>query len=165
MRNPVQPDGCTLLDAIWDAEPFESHARFVETVERAAADFVGKGLLRRRSSKPSRRRPALGGGPKGVAQVDNSCPSRIALKFDDGPSSFRPQLLQVLREKQVHATFFDNGVRVEANPQVARFQVREGHIQLSHTYSHVHMDELPHRGPPRGGPAHRGRPGRGRRAR
>ncbi len=144
VRNPVQPDGCTLLDAIWSAEPFESHARFVETVERAAADFVGKGLLtapQQQAIAAAARRSAV--GRKGVPQVDNSCPSRIALKFDDGPSSFRPRLLQVLREKQVHATFFDNGVRVEANPQVSRFQVREGHIQLSHTFSHVHMDELP----------------------
>jgi peptidoglycan/xylan/chitin deacetylase (PgdA/CDA1 family) len=144
VRNPQQADGCTLLDAIWDAEPFDSHQRFVDTVERAADDFVRKGLLaasQRRAIAAAARRSEVGRGNHRA--TDNSCAKRIALKFDDGPSSFRPQLLQVLRDKQVHATFFDNGVRVLANPQVSRFQVREGHIQLSHTHLHVHMDQLP----------------------
>jgi peptidoglycan/xylan/chitin deacetylase (PgdA/CDA1 family) len=75
-------------------------------------------------------------------QPDVSCDNRIALTFDDGTSSYRPKLLRLLRDKQVHATFFDNGVRVEANPQIARFEAREGHVVLNHTYLHVHMDEL-----------------------
>jgi uncharacterized repeat protein (TIGR01451 family) len=144
VRNPQQADGCTLLDAIWSAEPFESHQRFVDTVSRATDGFVGKGLLtpaqQQAITTAAQRSDVAKGGDR---PVDNSCDKRIAIKFDDGPSSFRPRLLQVLREKQVHATFFDNGVRVEANPQVSRFQAREGHIQLSHTFLHVHMDELP----------------------
>jgi uncharacterized repeat protein (TIGR01451 family) len=48
----------------------------------------------------------------------------------------------VLRDRQVHANFFDNGFRVAANPQIARFQVREGHVQLNHTYSHVNMSQM-----------------------
>jgi len=74
--------------------------------------------------------------------MDNSGANRIALTVDDGTSSFRPGLLQVLRDRQVHATFFDNGVRVLANPQIARFQVAEGHVELNHTVLHVHMDEM-----------------------
>lgn len=66
----------------------------------------------------------------------------IALTYDDGPSWHRPRLLQLLRDKQVHAAFFDNGVRADANPQVCEFQVREGHLQLNHTYSHPHMSQL-----------------------
>jgi hypothetical protein len=54
----------------------------------------------------------------------------------------RPKLLQVLRDKQVHATFFDNGIRLLANPQIARFQVAEGHVELNHTVLHVHMDQM-----------------------
>jgi uncharacterized repeat protein (TIGR01451 family) len=144
VRNPQQADGCTLLDVIWNAEPFDSHQRFIATVARATGDFVQKGLLtppQQSAIDTAARRSDVAKGAD--RQLDNSCTNRIALKFDDGPSSFRPRLLQVLRDKQVHATFFDNGVRVEANPQVSRFQVREGHIQLSHTFLHVHMDELP----------------------
>jgi peptidoglycan/xylan/chitin deacetylase (PgdA/CDA1 family) len=79
---------------------------------------------------------------KGDPQMDYSCANRIALTFDDGTSSFRPKLLQVLRDKQVHAAFFDSGVRVLANPQIARFQVAEGHVELNHTVLHVHMDQI-----------------------
>ena len=75
--------------------------------------------------------------------MDDSRPRLVALTFDDGPSSFRPDLLGVLRDRRVRATFFDTGVRVRANPQLARFQVAEGHVQLNHTVRHVHMDRLP----------------------
>jgi uncharacterized repeat protein (TIGR01451 family) len=75
-------------------------------------------------------------------QLDNSCPNRIAFTFDDGTSYYRPRTLAVLRDRQVHGNFFDNGFRVAANPQIARFQVREGHVQLNHTYSHVNMSQM-----------------------
>ena len=42
----------------------------------------------------------------------------------------------------MHGVFYDNGFRVEANPQIARFQVREGHVELNHTYSHPHLNQL-----------------------
>ncbi|MFD1046091.1 polysaccharide deacetylase family protein, partial [Kibdelosporangium lantanae] len=137
VRNPQKADGCTLLDAIWDHAPFRSHASFVSTVVTSMAGFgltpVEKGRV---------LVAALGSDVGTRPEVDNSCANRIALTFDDGTSIYRPRLLQVLRDKQVHATFFDNGVRVEANPQWARFQAREGHVELNHTYSHVHMDQL-----------------------
>ena len=53
------------------------------------------------------------GGPSDV-QLDNTCSNRIAITFDDGVSSYRPQTLQILRDKQVHGVFYDNGFRVEA---------------------------------------------------
>jgi peptidoglycan/xylan/chitin deacetylase (PgdA/CDA1 family) len=53
------------------------------------------------------------GGPDDH-EVDNSCNSRIGLTFDDGPSYYRSQTLANLRAEQVHATFFDLGVRLAA---------------------------------------------------
>jgi uncharacterized repeat protein (TIGR01451 family) len=137
VRNPQKADGCTLLDAIWDHAPFHSHASFMSTVVTSVA---GSGLTPREKGRVVLAALASDVGTR--PEVDNSCANRIALTFDDGTSIYRPQLLQVLRDKQVHATFFDNGVRVEANPQWARFQAREGHVELNHTYSHVHMDQL-----------------------
>jgi uncharacterized repeat protein (TIGR01451 family) len=143
VRNPQSAGGCTLLDDIWNAEPFQSHAGFVATVAKLTSRYVGSRLLTKheRDAIVSTAARSEVGTAKDH-QVDNSCTNRMALTFDDGTSSYRPQLLKLLREKQVHATFFDNGVRVEANPQWARFQVREGHIEMNHTYTHVHMDEL-----------------------
>jgi uncharacterized repeat protein (TIGR01451 family) len=143
VRNPQRADGCTLLDVIWNAEPFRSHARFVSVVDAAVNDFGGQHLLSRPQAdaitKAARQSDV---GKPDDHQIPNSCTRRIAFTFDDGPSSYRPALLQVLRDKQVHATFFDNGVRVEPNPQWAAFQVREGHVELNHTYTHIHMDEM-----------------------
>lgn len=137
VRNPQHADGCTLLDTIWANGPFASHTRFVVAVVKATAQFRMT-PLQRLAVIGTAIRSDVGDKP----ETPNSCANRIALTFDDGTSSYRPQLLKVLRDKQVTATFFDNGVRVEANPQWARFQVREGHVELNHTYSHVHMDQL-----------------------
>ncbi|MFD8499755.1 polysaccharide deacetylase family protein [Amycolatopsis sp. NPDC059657] len=78
-----------------------------------------------------------------AAPAETGCGQYVALTFDDGPSYYRPQTLRVLRDKRVHATFFDNGVRVDANPRLPAFQVAEGHVQLSHTYLHPFLPELP----------------------
>jgi peptidoglycan/xylan/chitin deacetylase (PgdA/CDA1 family) len=142
--NPSQADGCTLLDRIWAAEPFSSHRQFRTTVALTTDEFIQSGLLTRRQQRAivvAAARSEV--GTSRDHQVDNSCANRVALKFDDGTSSFRPRTLRLLRDKQVHVTFFDNGVRVAANPRIARFQGREGHIQLNHTYLHPHLDQLP----------------------
>lgn len=61
----------------------------------------------------------------------------VALTFDDGPCpEVTPQVLQILREKQVPATFFVIGERVERHPGLVRLASREGHVIGNHTYSH-----------------------------
>lgn len=71
------------------------------------------------------------------------CPSGwVALTFDDGPSYYRPFTLQTLRRTRVPATFFDVGMRVAANPQLTRFEAREGHLVLNHTYYHPNLNNL-----------------------
>jgi peptidoglycan/xylan/chitin deacetylase (PgdA/CDA1 family) len=141
--NPQRADGCTLLDLVWRAEPFRDHAAFLTAVNQVSATFVQDGLLSDRQRQRIERAARTSEVGRGMdREVDDSCVNRIALTFDDGTSSYRPRLLRVLRDKQVHATFFDNGVRVEANPQFARFEGAEGHVVLNHTYLHVHMDEM-----------------------
>jgi peptidoglycan-N-acetylglucosamine deacetylase len=61
----------------------------------------------------------------------------IALTFDDGPNEpYTSDVLRVLREQQVRATFFMMGKNVEAFPETARNIVREGHAIGNHTYTH-----------------------------
>jgi peptidoglycan/xylan/chitin deacetylase (PgdA/CDA1 family) len=141
--NRERAGGCTLLDDIWAAEPFHSHGAFVDHVSRTTDTYARDGLLSRRE----RDRILTAAGRSGVGgrddhQLDNSCPNRIAFTFDDGTSFYRPRTLQALRDRQVHGNFFDNGFRVAANPQLARFQVREDHVELNHTYNHVNMSQL-----------------------
>jgi peptidoglycan/xylan/chitin deacetylase (PgdA/CDA1 family) len=73
--------------------------------------------------------PALVHGPARAPQV--------ALTFDDGPSfPYTGQILDILRDRRVPATFFLCGKNVERYPEIARRIVTEGHAIGNHTYSH-----------------------------
>jgi peptidoglycan-N-acetylglucosamine deacetylase len=62
---------------------------------------------------------------------------RISLTFDDGPAGrFTEQVLDILREHHVPATFFVCGRNVETHPDLLRRIVAEGHEVGNHTYSH-----------------------------
>ena len=61
---------------------------------------------------------------------------RIALTFDDGPSPFTARILDILRERQVKATFFVLGKNAEKHPEILRRMSAEGHTIGNHTYSH-----------------------------
>ena len=61
----------------------------------------------------------------------------VALTFDDGPDpETTPRVLDVLREKQVRATFFVVGKRAEQHPELVRRALAEGHLVENHTWSH-----------------------------
>jgi peptidoglycan/xylan/chitin deacetylase (PgdA/CDA1 family) len=67
----------------------------------------------------------------------------VALTFDDGPGTTTTrQILHVLRGYKVHATFFDTGQNIAANPTVAREQVSDGYAIGDHTWSHPDMTKL-----------------------
>ena len=62
---------------------------------------------------------------------------RVSLTFDDGPAErFTEQVLDILREQRVPATFFVCGQNVETHPDLLRRIVAEGHEVGNHTYSH-----------------------------
>jgi peptidoglycan-N-acetylglucosamine deacetylase len=61
----------------------------------------------------------------------------VALTFDDGPDPvFTPKLLDLLREKDVKATFFVIGKRADQHPEIVRRAWAEGHLVGNHTWSH-----------------------------
>jgi peptidoglycan-N-acetylglucosamine deacetylase len=61
----------------------------------------------------------------------------IALTFDDGPDPvYTPKLLDLLREKDVKATFFVIGKHADQYPEVVRRAWAEGHLVGNHTWSH-----------------------------
>ncbi|QKJ91673.1 polysaccharide deacetylase family protein [Agrobacterium pusense] len=74
-----------------------------------------------------------------VARVETERPV-VALTFDDGPSvRFTPDVLAVLREREVKATFFLTGKETEENLPQARMIVSEGHQVGNHSYTHSNM--------------------------
>lgn len=64
----------------------------------------------------------------------------VYLTFDDGPSKLTEDVLDVLKEKQVKATFFIVGknLETEQGKKILKRIVREGHAVGIHTYSHVY---------------------------
>lgn len=59
------------------------------------------------------------------------------LTFDDGPSvSVTPEILDILEEEEVKATFFVIGKMVEEHPEIVKRAFLEGHYIANHGYSH-----------------------------
>ena len=82
------------------------------------------------ATKPIEAAPAVAGGDAGARTV--------ALTFDDGPGEFTQQVLDILREKQVRATFFVLGGQVAQQPETLKAIAAAGHMIGNHTWSH-HM--------------------------
>lgn len=60
----------------------------------------------------------------------------IYLTFDDGPSARTAEVLDILKEKDVKATFFVVGSSNESGTQLLRRIIEEGHTLAMHSYSH-----------------------------
>lgn len=68
---------------------------------------------------------------------------RAALTFDDGPDNrYTPLLLDGLKKRNIHASFFLLGEKVEQYPELVRRMQDEGHLVGNHTYHHVQLDKL-----------------------
>lgn len=67
----------------------------------------------------------------------------VALTFDDGPSDRTDEILGILDDAGVKATFFLNGNCMEEFPDETRQIVETGHQIGNHTFSHVRMLFLP----------------------
>ncbi|MGZ9585721.1 polysaccharide deacetylase family protein [Paenibacillus marinisediminis] len=75
-----------------------------------------------------------------IAFEGPSYPKRAALTFDDVPDrNFTAQVLDVLKEYHVPATFFVVGNRAEKNPDMIQRLVNEGHVLGNHSYSHRNL--------------------------
>jgi peptidoglycan-N-acetylglucosamine deacetylase len=62
---------------------------------------------------------------------------KLALSFDDGPDpTWTPRILDILKQKNVPATFFVIGWDANKWPQLLRREYEEGHEIGNHTYSH-----------------------------
>lgn len=85
--------------------------------------------------------PAEEGGEPAVDCGKAKC---IALTFDAGPGPHTPRLLDILKEKGVHATFFLLGKNhVVPHPGLVKREADEGHEIGNHTWSHERLDKLP----------------------
>lgn len=64
----------------------------------------------------------------------------VALTFDDGPTkAHTDEILQILREENVKATFYLMGAEIEQNPGETEKIVAAGHEIGNHTFHHERM--------------------------
>ncbi|BCX48466.1 hypothetical protein HAHE_23740 [Haloferula helveola] len=67
----------------------------------------------------------------------------IAMTFDDGPHPQNtPRLLDMLRERNIKATFYVIGRNVDLYPALTRRIVAEGHEIGNHTYTHGNLTKM-----------------------
>ncbi len=75
-----------------------------------------------------------------LTSVDTSKPM-VALTFDGGPdgSGYTEKILDLLKEYDGHATFFQTGEHASEYPDLIKRMVNEGHELGNHTYDESHV--------------------------
>jgi peptidoglycan/xylan/chitin deacetylase (PgdA/CDA1 family) len=84
-------------------------------------------------------------GAEVKSEASSEIPPKVALTFDDGPSSeYTPLLLDGLRERNVKASFFVIGSNIEkeGGEEIIRRIYEEGHLIGNHTWHHVDLSDL-----------------------
>jgi peptidoglycan-N-acetylglucosamine deacetylase len=67
----------------------------------------------------------------------------IAMTFDDGPSAENtPRLLQMLKQRNIKATFFLIGQNAAANPAIVKQILADGNEVGNHTWTHPQLSKL-----------------------
>jgi len=81
---------------------------------------------------------AQGGIEESVAEV--SAAHKVYLTFDDGPSANTDDILDVLKQYDVKATFFVVGREGTSSEEALARIVEEGHTLAMHSYSHKYSE-------------------------
>lgn len=71
-----------------------------------------------------------------------ACDDCVAITFDDGPSDETVRLLDILREKDVRASFFVIGTSAELRPGILRRMLFERHTIANHSLNHPPLTTL-----------------------
>lgn len=66
----------------------------------------------------------------------------VAITFDDGPSEYTKQLMDILDKKNAKATFFDIGDNIQHNLAICEDAIARGHQVAMHSLHHPDMTKL-----------------------
>jgi peptidoglycan/xylan/chitin deacetylase (PgdA/CDA1 family) len=66
----------------------------------------------------------------------------VALTYDDGPTTYTPDVSQALRQSGLHATFFEMGSKVASNQSAAKAVISDGNSIGNHTNTHADLTSL-----------------------
>lgn len=87
-------------------------------------------------------KPVAKAAPAKTTKQTNTSGGKVALTFDDGPGTYTPQILAVLKEYGVKATFFEIGENATSHPDYVKQIIAEGHVIGDHTYTHPDLTKL-----------------------
>lgn len=79
-------------------------------------------------------------GDEEILQEEDKKIRKVYLTFDDGPSIYTEDILDVLKRYNVKATFFVTGMNVPQYDEYYQKILDDGHSLGIHTYSHVYSD-------------------------
>jgi peptidoglycan/xylan/chitin deacetylase (PgdA/CDA1 family) len=94
-------------------------------------------------------RPHVGNVPYGTVLTTCTRPGLVALTFDDGPSEYTSELLDILEDTSTPATFFITGNSAGKGmisssstpwPPILRRMHSAGHQMASHTWTHENLE-------------------------
>lgn len=116
------------------------HHRLTVSLAALALSLGGMTLAR----PPMAQAQACPAPPAGfISSAPAVAAKTVALTFDDGPGPYLPQILQVLRDNNVRATFFDTGDRDAIYPDMTRQIVSDGNLLGDHTWDHLYPQNVP----------------------
>lgn len=114
----------------------ESYSREKESLQKNIADLNKQLALKRAATAAAVKTPAAkpSSTPIPPGKVPDLSAKTIYLTFDDGPSPRTPEILKILKDNGVKATFFViNGGK---NNHYMKDIVDQGHTIALHTYTH-----------------------------
>jgi peptidoglycan-N-acetylglucosamine deacetylase len=104
--------------------------------------FLGALMGQAQEAQPSPTPGETHSKPATYAQAHVDQPY-IAMTFDDGPSAENtPRLLEMLKQRNIKATFFLIGQNVASNPDLVRRILAEGHEIGNHSWTHPQLSRL-----------------------
>ncbi|EMF0259331.1 polysaccharide deacetylase family protein [Enterococcus hirae] len=81
--------------------------------------------------------------PSTTTNTETKAQKTIALSFDDGPNgTTTPKLLKILKDQQIHGTFFALGQNIQLYPEVVKQAVMDGNEVGNHSYDHQDLTRL-----------------------
>jgi peptidoglycan-N-acetylglucosamine deacetylase len=139
----------------WPDENFQPSRLFPLTAQKTVSQYGGGEVLRITSTPRDGKRNVWRTEDGNYAERYHSLPSYfvveasgapasnskiVALSFDDGPDPrFTPAVLEILKQKNVSATFFVVGVNAEESPGLVRREYTDGNVIGNHTYDHPNV--------------------------
>lgn len=117
----------------------DSNNNVVDTPKAEAGALKDNPLSKRLNNPSSMPMVPPAGAKLSYSQVHITQPV-LAMTFDDGPSpSLTPKLLDLLKAKNIKATFFVVGSNAKEYPHIIRRIIAEGHEIGNHTWTHASL--------------------------